>query len=445
MKYHGPYNRPDNVDAAYVDENALLGIEGSVLPAAAAEHPQREIVHFIEDTGLIPDNNALHQLGESVQQGTVWYGDDTGTTNHLVVTLTPAPRQYLKGMAVKIKIKNNITGTCDLNVNNIGAVPVKCFQTDLVNGQILANDCVLFLYDGSVWEVISATRTIAVVPPGPIYLVAPKIWYVNAALGDDAAYDGTTATFTGSGHGPFKTIQRAATESYKYNVNGYSITIFVADGTYTGPVRFNVINGAGSLALIGNVSNPSNCQILSYPGPYVRSTLSFQEGSYECRGFRIYCGPGPIGGDSGAGVSCNDGWLYLSYMQFGFCPAYHIAAAVDGTIVCQDKITIEAGGNSGAHITAVTGQIGINDQTYSGAHPCQLVILGPVNFSVGFAWASNGKIQGLYAAGIVNKGYVSGPRYVANLLGIIYMDGQGTTYLPGSANGMTSDSSWYVV
>lgn len=54
-------------DAAYVDANPALGVEGSAVPAASIEHPQREIVQAISDAGLTPDGADLGQLSEAIQ------------------------------------------------------------------------------------------------------------------------------------------------------------------------------------------------------------------------------------------------------------------------------------------------------------------------------------------------------------------------------------------
>jgi hypothetical protein len=62
------YNPPIGAaaDASYVDGNPALGIEGSPVPAAALEHPQREIVAVIEAAGLSPDGADLTQLHQAI-------------------------------------------------------------------------------------------------------------------------------------------------------------------------------------------------------------------------------------------------------------------------------------------------------------------------------------------------------------------------------------------
>ena len=49
------------------------------------------------------------------------YGVDTGTANHLLITLSPAPTSYVDGMGVAVKVKVASTTATDINVNGLGA------------------------------------------------------------------------------------------------------------------------------------------------------------------------------------------------------------------------------------------------------------------------------------------------------------------------------------
>ena len=65
MKYTQPPGTPD--DSPYVDFNPVTGVEGSVVPAAAIEAVQREIVNVITQAGLTPSGTDLTQLYEAIQ------------------------------------------------------------------------------------------------------------------------------------------------------------------------------------------------------------------------------------------------------------------------------------------------------------------------------------------------------------------------------------------
>ena len=65
MKYVPPLGSVDP-DAAYQNGNPSAGIPGSIVPAAAIEHPQRELLHVILKAGLTPDEDTLTQLYEAI-------------------------------------------------------------------------------------------------------------------------------------------------------------------------------------------------------------------------------------------------------------------------------------------------------------------------------------------------------------------------------------------
>lgn len=60
MKYTPPLDKSG--DASYVNFNPVMGVEGSTVPAAAIEHPQREIINVIEMLGGLPNENQLDQM-----------------------------------------------------------------------------------------------------------------------------------------------------------------------------------------------------------------------------------------------------------------------------------------------------------------------------------------------------------------------------------------------
>jgi hypothetical protein len=66
MKYTQPPGTPDN--SIYIDFNPAAGIEGSVVPAAAIEAPQRELVNVIEEAGLVPNDGDLTQVYQAIRK-----------------------------------------------------------------------------------------------------------------------------------------------------------------------------------------------------------------------------------------------------------------------------------------------------------------------------------------------------------------------------------------
>lgn len=102
----------------YVNPNPALEIEGSVVPAAALEDPQREIVHVIDYAGLEPDGGDLTQLRQAIETlvaaGILGYSGSVPLLTLAATQLTSgvlplarlpvglAPRNYLRNGSMRI-------------------------------------------------------------------------------------------------------------------------------------------------------------------------------------------------------------------------------------------------------------------------------------------------------------------------------------------------------
>jgi hypothetical protein len=65
MQYTQPYGNV-NPNASYVNGNPATGTPGSIIPAAAVEAAQREIINCIVQAGLTPDPANLTQLWQAI-------------------------------------------------------------------------------------------------------------------------------------------------------------------------------------------------------------------------------------------------------------------------------------------------------------------------------------------------------------------------------------------
>ncbi len=68
MLYNPPTGSTDP-DAHYVPKNVAAGTQGSKVPPAAVENPQREIVGAITASGQTPTNSDLGQLWKAILAG----------------------------------------------------------------------------------------------------------------------------------------------------------------------------------------------------------------------------------------------------------------------------------------------------------------------------------------------------------------------------------------
>lgn len=241
MQYNQPYGVTDT-NAPYINGNPAAGIRGSIPPAASIEYPQRELVNFITDAGIVPDNGDLHQTAKSVQSGWVIRGIDQGAVNVLSIALTPPLTGYIDGMHVWVRVAHNNTGPAVLSINGlVGCNIVRRGGGILQPGDLLADFYSLLVYNGphNNFELYGASYAPATGVP---VLGANSNLYVNAATGSDTLYDGTTPGIAAP-HGPFKTINRAMQETFKYGPSVYTMTINVAAGTYPEAVQVPLVLG----------------------------------------------------------------------------------------------------------------------------------------------------------------------------------------------------------
>ena len=264
-------------------------------------------------------------------------------------------------------------------------------------------------------------------------LTTPKTYYVNTSTGNDT-FDGLTPTTA------FQTIQRAVNQASIYNLNGFNITINVADGTY-GQVSLPAINGTGLIALYGNLSIPGNCIIHANQGP----ALKFIGGPYLVAGFRLEADTSdPVGGYPAAGMwvgnmSSVQVNINNSAMEFGFCNDMHMSAS-GGVIAIDGGTTIRICGNAKWHLYSAGGAT-----IYCGNIPVFPTLVIPAAQTVqSFALATQtGNLNVVYNS-ISGKTNITGQTYSAGLNGVINTNGAGANYYPGTVAGAVGSGGQYV-
>ena len=94
-------------DAPYLDANPVGGAEGSPVPAAAIEHPMRELVALITDAGIAPAGGTLTQLRDAVrrliQRQAPAVSAAGGTADAITGIFTPAITALTDGMTVHVR------------------------------------------------------------------------------------------------------------------------------------------------------------------------------------------------------------------------------------------------------------------------------------------------------------------------------------------------------
>jgi hypothetical protein len=429
MKYEQPYGVSDP-NAAYINGNPATGTMGSIPPAASIENPQREIVNTIADTGLIvPSDADLHQLAKAIQSGQLNFKHDTGVANAYAATLVPSPGPYFEGLSVILKVGAANTGPSVLNLNALGNAPIaRSDGTALLGGEMVPGAYVNLLYDGTkfrmVWAQSVGAGASPTTPGMPVWMTAPRDFYVNNNTGNDA-YDGTSATFVSGVKGPFKTLQRAAYEYPKYNLNGYVLSIHVADGPYT-QVSCGPANGSGEIRWIGNPGSPPNVAIQSPSGSAV--IVASAGAPMTFNGFAFASNAATYGDPAWGIYAVAGASVALFASQFWQNVEGHVAAA-EALITVNGPITIQ--GNTKYAFGADSGRINLNPN----APPALIMPVG-LYMSAAFYMGTNmGRLIGPWGS-ISGANNVNGPKYSAQLNSIINTWGQGSASIPGNQAGV---------
>jgi hypothetical protein len=287
---------------------------------------------------------------------------------------------------------------------------------------------VVYIYNGQT-QIVSSNIT----PAGSQPYIGTKLaqsrtkltsnltLYVSQATGASDSNSGLSTT------NPFLTLQGAwAAIVDDYDLNGYSVTVDIAAGTYA-PVVFagappgfgtgNVItfNGAGSTTIISNSGGGSTVEAIN------GAIVTIQNMQIVSAGFGVV-------GNNGGTISMNGG------MTFGACANSQVYATSGGTVNINGNETI-TGGSLNHYSTAAGGQIILT----AGSAPT-ITLTGTPAFSLGFAYCRGGYI-GLWNGPVafpIFSGAATGPHFEIMTGGTLDTSGAGGSLganLPGNSNG----------
>jgi hypothetical protein len=411
-----------NTTASVINVNALGNVPIKRATGAALSASDIASGQIVELTYDGTNFQMVNYLGVSAGSTTnnftsvgVPYIADTGALNALIGTYSPAITggQVVAGLMLSIKLANTITGACTINVSGLGLKNIK--TGDLANpppNVYLAGEVLLLVYDGTQYQIVN-TSSLTYRKP-----VANTTIFVNGSTGDDALYDGTSASVGAGTSGPLKTMQKAITTAFGYAPSQYTITISVAPGVYNEALATPSYAGP-NLVIDGNIAasvviNSSGASCLSVRGP---NTVQLTRCTYQSTG-----SPSVAHGvvaDAGSQVSVSN------------C----ISNAVAGTVFLA---------NNG-------GVISPSLHLFNGS--CQYLFAGLVNgivkmsgvYTIGTAINASGAVCAASQGGQVdtgftagscsftNGGFVSGLKYSVALNGVVNATSVGgAAALPGS-------------
>ncbi|MCC6601400.1 MAG: hypothetical protein IT223_12115 [Crocinitomicaceae bacterium] len=136
----------------FIGANAQVNIDKSIQLTGSGSNAK---ISGIQDVSSAEDATSA----ERIQKGTLLYAAAGGSANSISVTLAPPVNAYTTGMIVNFKVSLPNSGPVTINVNGLGAVALKkAVITDLVAGDLIADQMASVIYDGTNFQMISAAN-----------------------------------------------------------------------------------------------------------------------------------------------------------------------------------------------------------------------------------------------------------------------------------------------
>ena len=223
---------------------------------------------------------------------------------------------------------------------------------------------------------------------------------------------------------PFLTIQKAVNVVSRFWIDaGATVTIQLADGTYTENIVLRPFGGPGAAVVQGNSGTPANVIVTSTTG----NTLYFsQQGYYILRHFEVRS-------TAGAGFYAQNGAVIsFTNIRFGTCGLQQARAEYGATISASGNYSIVGG----AQIHAYT----VFAATFT-ASGRTITLTGTPAFSTAFASANVNANTSFTSCTF--SGSATGARYSAYALGCVHTATANANFLPGNAAGSTSNGGVY--
>lgn len=245
-------------------------------------------------------------------------------------------------------------------------------------------------------------------------LLANRTYYVRT----DGS-DSNTGLVNNAG-GAFLTKQKAIDVVATLDLGGFTVTIQVGAGTYTGASTLKSIIG-GEVIIVGDETTPSNV-FVNVSGSCFSADGIF--GMWHLRGMKLAA--------TVHGISCQNGArIKYQALDFGTTTFYHILGTA-GNIIATGNYSIS--GSCNTHIILFLGA----------TMQCQsrtVTITGTP------AWGSSFINAGAGSSAVMNSntysGASTGKRYLISGNGSITTSGGGASYFPGNVAGTTTPDGEY--
>lgn len=208
---------------------------------------------------------------------------------------------------------------------------------------------------------------------------------------------------------------------------GVTVTVQVATGTYTlaAVLELPPFVGAGAVVVQGDTGTPGNVIITS-------SALSVQiqalfQYDYTVQGFRMQASAGtPIA------LFANGGYIKFGHMEFNSGLLAHVYATLNGKAIATNNYAVQA--NATYHFVA--DKHGVVDIVSR-----NITVSGTPAFAGVFALSQHVGI--IRSVNSTYSGSATGQRYLAQMNGVINVEGGGANVFPGNVAGATATGGQY--
>jgi hypothetical protein len=382
---------------------------------------------------LIPIWQAPFAYAQGAGQST-WGGTSTGSANAQAVAL-PDFASLSDLLGVPINFIAGFTNTGPMTLAVSGTTPVAVKNTLLTGpaifsgGEFITGNVVTVIYDGTQYTLQHGSVSIQALANNLTY-------YVDATLGSDSN------TCTSSGAGACLTIQHAVNLVSAFNLNGFVVTINVANGTYAN-TTLSAPGGVGTVNLVGNPGSPSSVLIHGTNNSAV--TVPANSTQYSMDGFKVNSTGIPVDG-TGSGIRVlSGGALKIADINMGGCLGAGFVALNSGVITIADSTTITLSGSM-----TDSSKLGFGSIFATAGGVINANLLAPPTISIPsnisaniFAFASQLGITSLTYASITGVGTVTATKFFASSNGVVNSNANGVNYYPGNVAGSTTTGGQY--
>ena len=252
-------------------------------------------------------------------------------------------------------------------------------------------------------------------------LTANRTYYVRT---DGSDSNNGLANTSG---GAFLTIQKAVdVVCGTLDTAIYTVTIQVADGTYTTAIQAKSYVGGGAIEIVGNAGTPTNVVINTTSSTCFTNTcgaaytLKYMKLTTTTSGNCIYCGKNSATNFYGLDFGSAPGSTHIYAEQQGIVQAmatYTISGAANYHYVAGSQAEVRVTGSSWT--VTISGSPAFNTFAFCGAH--------------GF----------IHHSSVTFSGTVTGKRYDVIENGVIKTYGSGGNYFPGNTSGTYATGGQY--